>query len=264
MKLALTIAGSDSGGGAGIQADLKTFFSHGVYGMSVITSVTAQNTLGVLGVQNISEDMVYLQMKAVFEDLFPDAVKIGMVSTKEIIEAISEGLEEYKPEKIILDPVMISKSGHRLLEKDAIKTLIEKLVPKALIITPNREEAEVIAERKIKNIEEMKKAAKDIAKLGCRTVLIKGGHLEGNKAIDILYLGEENFVFFEEEKINTKNTHGTGCTFSAAICANLAKGMDIKKAVAYAKLYITRAIKTSGNIGRGWGPVNHFCIRFNN
>lgn len=264
MKLALTIAGSDSGGGAGIQADLKTFFSHGVYGMSVITSVTAQNTLGVLGVQNISEDMVYLQMKAVFEDLFPDAVKIGMVSTKEIIEVISKGLEEYKPKKIVLDPVMVSKSGHSLLEKEAIKTLIEKLVPKAIIITPNREEAEVIAERKIKNIEEMKKAAKDIAKLGCKAVLIKGGHLEGNKAIDILYLGEENFVFFEEEKINTKNTHGTGCTFSAAICANLAKGMDVKKAVAYAKLYITRAIETSEDMGRGWGPVNHFCIRFNN
>ena len=256
MKLALTIAGSDSGGGAGIQADLKTFSAHGVFGMSVITSVTAQNTKAVIGVEDISPEMVYLQMKAVFEDLPPDAVKIGMVSSEAIIKAIARGLDEFNPEKVVLDPVMISKSGHALLKPDAIDALKKELIKRCLVVTPNIPEAQALSGITIKNVEDMKKAAENIMSYGCRAVIVKGGHLEDD-AVDVLFDGND-FRELRSEKIPTKNTHGTGCTFSSAIAANLALGHDLFTSFKLAKEYITSAIKHSVNIGGGAGPVHHF------
>lgn len=256
MKLALTIAGSDSGGGAGIQADLKTFSAHGVFGMSVITSVTAQNTTGVLGIEDISPETVLLQMKAVFEDLYPDAVKIGMVSSREIIKAIAEGLKKYKPEKVVLDPVMISKSGSFLLKPDAVGAFREELIPQSLVITPNLMEAEALSGIKIRDRDSMKDAARKIIDLGAKSVVIKGGHLTGD-ALDIFYDGG-NFYDVASERIKTKNTHGTGCTFSSAIAANLALGYPLVESIRRAKEYITGAIRNALNIGHGVGPTNHF------
>ncbi|MDN5300815.1 MAG: hydroxymethylpyrimidine/phosphomethylpyrimidine kinase [Thermoanaerobacteraceae bacterium] len=256
MKLALTIAGSDSGGGAGIQADLKTFSAHGVFGMSVITSVTAQNTMGVLGIEDISPEMVLLQMKAVFEDLYPDAVKIGMVSNGEIIRAITEGLKKYEPEEVVLDPVMISKSGSHLLKPEAMEALKKELIPLSLVVTPNLMEAEALSGIKIKGKECMRDAAKRILALGAKTVVIKGGHLAGD-ALDIFYDGKD-FYEMASERIVTQNTHGTGCTFSSAIAANLALGYTLLESVKRAKEYITGAIRYSLDIGHGVGPTNHF------
>jgi len=256
MKLALTIAGSDSGGGAGIQADLKTFSAHGVFGMSVITSITAQNTMGVLGIEDISPEMVALQMKAVFEDLYPHAVKIGMVSSEGIIAAIAEGLKCYKPDNVVLDPVMISKSGSRLLKPEAVEALKRKLIPLSLAVTPNLMEARELSGVEIKDKEDMKEAARMILALGARAVIVKGGHLCGDAA-DILYDGRE-FYEFASERIQTNNTHGTGCTFSSAIAANLALGYNLLESVKRAKKYITGAIKHALDIGNGVGPTNHF------
>ncbi|MCG0275072.1 MAG: bifunctional hydroxymethylpyrimidine kinase/phosphomethylpyrimidine kinase [Thermosediminibacteraceae bacterium] len=256
MKLALTIAGSDSGGGAGIQADLKTFSAHGVFGMSVITSVTAQNTKAVLGVEDISPEMVYLQMKAVFEDLAPDAVKIGMVSSEAIIKSIVKGLDEFKPEKVVLDPVMISKSGHALLRPEAVEALKTELLKRCLVVTPNIPEAQVLSGITIKSVEDMKKAAEKIMSYGCRSVIIKGGHLEGD-AVDVFFDGRE-FQELKAKKVPTKNTHGTGCTFSSALAANLALGHDLFTSFKLAKEYITLAIENSIDIGGGAGPVHHF------
>lgn len=256
MKLALTIAGSDSGGGAGIQADLKTYSAHGVYGMSVITSITAQNTTGVLGIEDISPEMVFLQMKAVFEDLYPDAVKIGMVSNEGIIKAVAEGLKTYKPDKVVLDPVMISKSGSHLLKPEAMEALKRELIPLSLVVTPNLMEAGALSGMEIENKEDMKEAARRILDLGARTVVVKGGHLTGD-ALDVFYDGKE-FYEITSERIDTENTHGTGCTFSSAIAANLALGYDLLESIKRAKHYITGAIKNSLDIGHGVGPTNHF------
>jgi len=256
MKLALTIAGSDSGGGAGIQADLKTFSAHGVYGMSVITSITAQNTMGVLGIEDISPDMVYLQMKAIFEDLYPDAVKIGMVSNESIIKMIAKGLKDYNVKNIVLDPVMISKSGSYLLKPEAVEALKEELIPLSLVVTPNLMEAGELIGREIKSVYDMKEAAKRILDFGAKTVVVKGGHLTGD-ALDVFYDGKE-FYEITSERIDTKNTHGTGCTFSSAIAANIALGHDLVESIKRAKAYITGAIKHSLAIGHGVGPTNHF------
>ncbi|ADL06818.1 bifunctional hydroxymethylpyrimidine kinase/phosphomethylpyrimidine kinase [Thermosediminibacter oceani] len=256
MKLALTIAGSDSGGGAGIQADLKTFSAHGVFGMSVITSVTAQNTKAVIGVEDISPEMVYLQIKAVFEDLPPDAVKIGMVSSASIIRSVAKGLDEFGPEKVVLDPVMISKSGHALLKPDAVEALKRELLPRCLVVTPNIPEAKALTGMSIKGVEDMERAAEKIMSYGCRAVVVKGGHLEGD-AVDVFFDGRE-FHRLKSERIFSRNTHGTGCTFSSAIAANLALGRDLFTAVKLAKEYITGAIKNSMDIGGGAGPVHHF------
>lgn len=262
MKKALTIAGSDSCGGAGIQADLKTFSANGVYGMSVITAVTAQNTQGVFAVQDIDEDIIKAQIDAIFTDIIVDAVKIGMVSKISTINAVSEKLEQYKPENVVLDPVMISKSGYSLLKPESKTALINKLIPLASIITPNVPEAEEILKEvkkdntKIETIAEMEKAVKEIYKLGCKNVLLKGGHIKG-EAIDVLYDGKD-IMHFCSERIHTKNTHGTGCTLSSAIASNLALGFGIKDAVKNAKEYITTAIKHSLDIGHGVGPTNHF------
>ena len=262
MKKVLTIAGSDCSGGAGIQADLKTFSAQGVFGMSVITAVTAQNTQGVFDVQDISPEIIGKQIDAIFQDIEVDALKIGMVSQIASIEIICKKLEQYSPKNIVLDPVMISKSGFSLLQPVAKKKLIEKLLPKCDLLTPNLPEAEAILEEvlghkfKIDTIEEMIVAAKEIYKLGPKYVLIKGGHLEG-KAIDILFDGKE-ITYFNCERIPTKNTHGTGCTLSSAIAANLSLGNPIIESVKIAKEYITIAIEHSLDIGKGVGPTNHF------
>lgn len=255
MIKALTIAGSDCSGGAGIQADLKTFTAYGVYGMSVITAITAQNTTGVFSVENISEKMVEAQMDAVFTDIVPDAVKIGMVSSEAIIHAISKKLKEYKPQNIVLDPVMVATSGDALFDTDAQSVLINELMPLADLITPNISEAEILSGIPIKSKNDMIRAARDIAGYYKGAILVKGGHLE-DCADDLLYY--EGFGYWlPEEKINNPNTHGTGCTLSSAIAANLAMGSTMTSAVKNAKQYVHGAIMDGLDLGRGNGPLNH-------
>ena len=267
MKTALTIAGSDSSGGAGIQADLKSFAANGVFGMSVINSVTSQNTTGVFGVYDIPCDVVASQIDAVFKDIFPDAVKIGMVSSAEIINTIADRLKHYNAKNIVLDTVMVSTSGCKLLRDDAIDALTSVLFPIADIITPNLHEAQILCGFDIRSESDMVRAADVIYNKYNVTVLLKGGHL-ANTSNDLLYDGNE--TWFEAVRIDNPNTHGTGCTLSSAIAANLAKGMDIKTAVKSAKDYITGALsdmldlgKGSGalsdmlDLGKGSGPLNH-------
>ena len=257
MFRAFTIAGSDSCGGAGIQADLKSFQANGVYGMSVITAVTVQNTMGVFGIQDITPEIIDGQINAIFKDIRVDAVKIGMVSKIESIKAISKALRNVENlPKVVLDPVMISKSGFNLLSRDAKDTLVKELFPLAELITPNLPEAEEILGIEIKNVEEMKEAALKLKKLGPKAILVKGGHLE-DEATDLLFDGEK-FILLPQEKINTIHTHGTGCTLSSAIEANLAKGMTIEEAVRKAKKYITCAIEHGFELGKGVGSTNHF------
>ena len=256
MKNLLTIAGSDSSGGAGIQADLKTFAALGTYGMSVITAVTAQNTCGVTMVQNIDLKVVEAQITAIFDDIRVDAVKIGMLSDKEIIKIIAQKLRFYQPPIIVVDPVMVSKSGFQLLAPDACETLIKELLPLATLVTPNLPEATVIVGYEVSNKDDMLKAAKDIITLGAKNVLMKGGHLQ-ESADDLLYDGIEA-TWFTGERIDTKNTHGTGCTLSSALAANLALGLSLPEAVRKSKKYITIAINNALNIGSGCGPTHHF------
>ncbi len=257
MFRALTIAGSDSCGGAGIQADLKAFSANGVYGMSVITAVTAQNTMGVFGIQDIDPEMIEAQINVIFEDIRVDAIKIGMVSKIESIKSIAKSLRKVKDlPVVVLDPVMISKSGFNLLSRDAKDTLVKELFPLATLITPNLPEAEEILGIKIETLEDMKQAALKLKELGPKAVLVKGGHLEG-EATDLLFDGKE-FVILEQQRINTKHTHGTGCTLSSTIAANLAKNMTIEEAVRSGKKYITCAIEHGFELGKGVGPTNHF------
>lgn len=256
MKKVLSIAGSDCSGGAGIQADLKTFSAHGVYGMSVITAVTAQNTQGVFAVQDISGDVIAKQIESIYDDIEVDGVKIGMVSQVQTIEAIAEQLRNYLPQIIVLDPVMVSKSGYHLLNPKAEATLIRELLPIAMVVTPNIPEAEVITKTVIGTLKQMEEAAKAIFQMGAKNVLLKGGHLEED-SIDILFDGKE-FSYFSSSRIATKNTHGTGCTLSSAIAANLALGHSLNNAISLAKEYITIAIQNSLSIGNGVGPTHHF------
>ena len=256
MKKALTIAGSDSGGGAGIQADLKTFSAHGVFGMSVITAITAQNTMGVLAVQDVWPEMIAKQMEAIFEDMGADVVKVGMVSQPETIRVIAAGLRKYAPPLIVVDPVMVSKSGDHLLQPEAEAILIAELLPLATLVTPNIPEAEVLVRRRIETLADMEEAARAIQAMGPQNVLLQGGHREDD-ATDILFDGQ-NFVRFEAPRVLTRNTHGTGCTLSSAIAANLAKGLSVEQAVAAAKKYITIAIQQAMPIGKGVGPTHHF------
>ncbi len=256
MKKVLTIAGSDCSGGAGIQADLKTFSAHGVYGMSVIVSVVAENTSRVIEFQDIRPDIIEKQLTAVFEDIDVDAIKIGMLSNAANMVVVTEKLAEYNPKNIVVDPVMYAKNGSPLMDNNAISTLIKKVIPFSDIVTPNIPEAEKISGMEIKNVDDMKTAAKIIYGMGCSNVLLKGGHAEGD-AVDILFDGTE-FSYFTAERIATKNTHGTGCTFSSAIASNLSLGLPVKKAIEKAKKYVTTAIKHSLDIGRGHGPTNHF------
>lgn len=254
---ALTIAGSDSGGGAGIQADLKTFHAFGVYGMSVLTSITAQNTKGVYAVHDIPAEIVGAQIDAVIKDIGADGVKTGMVSNKEIIEIIVDRIKKYKIKQLVVDPVMVAKSSDRLLRKEAEVTLIDELLPVTFLVTPNVFEAEIISGTSIKSVDDAKRAAQIIKRKGPKFVLLKGGHLIEKEAVDILFDGD-SFQYFKAEKIDTVNTHGTGCTFSAAITACLAKGMSINNAVEAAKDFITQAIKNApDNIGEGSGPLYH-------
>jgi hydroxymethylpyrimidine/phosphomethylpyrimidine kinase len=256
MKKVLSIAGSDCSGGAGIQADLKTFSAHGVFGMSVIVSVVAENTSRVIEFQDVRPDMVQKQIDAVFEDIEVDAVKIGMLSSSEIMLAVAEKLKEYRPVNIVIDPVMYAKNGCALMDPNAIDVLIKVIVPLADVITPNIPEAEKMADIDIKSIGDMERAAKIIHNMGCRNVLVKGGHAKGD-AVDVLYDGKE-FCHFSAQRINTKNTHGTGCTYSSAIASNLALGLTVTEAIYKAKQYVTTAIEHSLSIGKGHGPTHHF------
>ena len=256
MKTALTIAGSDCSGGAGIQADLKTMSSLGVFGMSVVVCVVAENTSRVISILDITPKMIEEQMDAIFEDINVDAVKIGMLSTPVCIEAVYKKLIEYKPKNIVVDPVMYAKNGCALMPPSSVDCLLKTIVPLATVITPNIPEAECIADMKISTIDDMKKACEIIHKMGVEHVLVKGGHYEGD-ATDILYDGEQ-FYSFVTERIDTKNTHGTGCTLSSAIASNLANGEDIVSAVKHAKEYVTEAIRYALSIGKGNGPTNHF------
>ena len=253
----LTIAGSDSGGGAGIQADLKTITVLGGFGMSVITALTAQNTLGVQGVYEVPEDFVEKQFDSVATDIGIDAAKTGMLANSKIIRVVSKKLRQYGINKLVVDPVMVAKGGAPLIVNEAKKSLIEELLPLALIITPNIPEAEELAKIKVSSIDDMKKSAEIICGLGAKNVVVKGGHLAGNP-VDILYDGK-NFHEFTSERIDTKNTHGTGCTFSAAIATKLADGKSVFEAVKTAKEYTTTAIRFSLDIGSGHGPTNHLA-----
>ncbi len=257
MRVALTIAGSDSSGGAGIQADLKTFHAHGVFGMSAVTAVTVQNTQKVYDIQEMRPNIVHDQITCLFDDIEIHAVKIGMVSSIELIQAIANALKIVAPPPIVLDPVMISKSGYRLLNQDAQEALIQHLFPLAEIITPNIYEAQALIDRKIMNIDDMKSAALDILKLGAKKVVVKGGHLESDRATDVLCDGHE-FKMLQSRWVATKNTHGTGCTFSSAIAANIALDKTFFEAVTLAKAYITGAIEHALAMGKGHGPPHHF------
>ncbi len=258
LPTALTVAGSDCSGGAGIQADLKTFSANGVFGMSVITSVVAENTSRVISVENMPPKMISDQFDAVFEDIAVNAVKVGMLSDEIRMRVTSEKLAEYSPEFVVIDPVMIAKGGHALMEQDAVDALKRLIIPLAFVLTPNIPEAEAISGMKITNTHEMENAAGIIHELGAKNVIIKGGHLEGeNESCDVLFDGC-GFYYYSSRRIDTKNTHGTGCTFSSAIAANLAKGKSVCDSVAEAKKYVQTAIEHSLEIGRGHGPTNHF------
>ncbi|MDM8544175.1 bifunctional hydroxymethylpyrimidine kinase/phosphomethylpyrimidine kinase [Desulfococcaceae bacterium HSG9] len=257
MRIALTIAGSDSSGGAGIQADLKTFQAHGVFGMSAVTAVTVQNTQKVYAIQEMRPQIVYDQIVCLFNDTPIHAVKIGMAASADLIEAIADAFKKVPAPAIVLDPVMISKSGFPLLHKESAQALIEKLFPLAQVVTPNIYEAEKLVGSEISNTSGMQKAAVAIAELGASKVVVKGGHLGDGDATDILYDGQD-FQQISSPRIKTSNTHGTGCTFSSAIAANLALGKNFFEAVTQAKTYITGAIEHALDIGKGHGPTHHF------
>ena len=257
----LTIAGSDSGGGAGIQADLKTVAALGCYGMSAITALTAQNTLGVSGIHPVPADFAAAQISAVLGDIGADAVKIGMLYSAELIRVVAEQLRKFGARNIVLDPVMVAQSGDRLLRDDAVGALTEHLMPLADVVTPNLPEAEVLVGRRIRSLEDMHAVAGDLGRFGSRSILIKGGHREEEDSSDLLYLCRENrFVTFAAGRIVSRNTHGTGCTLSSAIAAFLAKGEALEDAVRRAKEYISHAIRAGAGytLGRGHGPVHHF------
>ena len=259
MKTALSIAGSDSSGGAGIQADIKTFQALGVYGMSAITAVTVQNTQKVYAIQEINPDIVQGQISCLFEDMDINAIKLGMVASLELIKAISEVLaaQQVLP-PLVLDPVMISKSGYRLLNLNSQNSLVLDLFPLALVVTPNIPEAEALLHRDIKSIEDMSQAAQDIHQMGAANVVLKGGHASSAQVTDIVYAGGQ-LDFIQAPRINTPNTHGTGCTFSSAIAASLALGLDLRAAVQKARHYISTALTHSLSLGKGYGPTHHFA-----
>ena len=256
MKKVLTIAGSDCSGGAGIQADLKTFSAHGVFGMSVIVSVVAENTFRVLDIQDVTPEMIGKQIDAVFEDMGADAVKVGMLSQPACMQAVADKIRQYHMPHVVIDPVMYAKNGCPLMDPGSIDKLIQEVIPLAQVLTPNIPEAEKIAGISIHSVEDMKQAARIIHKMGCQTVLVKGGHAQGD-ALDLLFDGEE-FYSFSAPRIDTKNTHGTGCTYSSAIAANLALGLPLQEAVGQAKEYVTTASRHALPIGKGNGPTHHF------
>jgi hydroxymethylpyrimidine/phosphomethylpyrimidine kinase len=257
----LTIAGSDSGGGAGIQADLKTFSALGCYGMSVVTALTAQNTTGVTGIHAVPPDFIVQQMTAVFSDIGTDAVKIGMLYSAELIQAVSDGLRRHEASNIVLDPVMVAQSGDKLLQDAAITALKDHLLPLATVLTPNLPEAAVLLGQEVKGLDDMQAAAKNLAAFGSRSVLLKGGHAQGDDSSDVLYIAEDDLcVVLGDRRVRTANTHGTGCTLSSAIAAYLAKGEAIAPAIRKAKTYIGEAIRAGApyRLGHGSAPVHHF------
>ena len=258
MKIprALTIAGSDSSGGAGIQADLRTFSALGVYGTSAVTALTSQNTQGVNGIVEVGPDFVSSQIRSVVLDIGVDAVKTGMLSNAAVISRVSSDLKELKLEKVVVDPVMVATSGDRLLNADAIEALVSQLFPIVLIITPNLQEAEVLSGMRVECADDMKRAAVKLRGLGPKYVVIKGGHLPGSP-MDLLWDGR-NFCEYVGVRYQTPNTHGTGCTFASAIAAFLARGLSVEDAVGKAKTYITGAIARGLPLGLGHGPVHHF------
>ena len=255
MKTALTIAGSDTIGGAGIQADIKTMTVNGVYAMSVITALTAQNTLGVTGIMEVTPEFLALELDAVFNDIFPDAVKIGMVSSEKLIEVIADKLKQYKAKNIVVDPVMVATSGSKLIKSSAVNSLCLNLLPLATLVTPNIPEAEVLSGIAVKTEKDMITAAEIIYKKYKCNVLCKGGHLT-DSANDLLYSGND-CIWFKGKKINNPNTHGTGCTLSSAVASNLAKGLDLKTSIKCAKDYLTASLNAMLNLGKGNGPLQH-------
>lgn len=255
MNTALTIAGSDSCGGAGIQADIKTMTCNGVYAMSAITALTAQNTTGVTGIMEVTPDFLKEQIKAVVTDIFPDAVKTGMVSSSALIKVIADSIKEYNLKNVVVDPVMVATSGAKLISDDAIETLKTELLPLATLITPNIPEAEVLFGSKIQSKEDMEKAAQEINKKFNCAVLLKGGH-SLNDANDYLFDGKEG-TWFQGNRIQNTNTHGTGCTLSSAIASGLAKGLNLKESVTQAKAYISGALAAMLDLGKGSGPMQH-------
>jgi hydroxymethylpyrimidine/phosphomethylpyrimidine kinase len=257
MRTALTIAGSDSGGGAGIQADLKTFAAHGVYGTSALTAVTAQNTLGVTTWQALPADLVIAQIEAVAGDIGADAVKTGMLANAAIVEAVAATIESLELPLVVVDPVMVAKGGDSLLEEDAIHAIRAELLPRAHVVTPNIPEAEILAGIPIRSLEEMRLAGRRILELGPRVVLVKGGHLEGPEAIDVVCTGTEEYEL-RGRRVSSRHTHGTGCTLASAIAANLALGKPDRQAIEDARAYLEGAIEHAPGIGRGHGPLNHF------
>lgn len=255
MKNILTIAGSDSCGGAGIQADLKTMCALGVYGMSVITAITAQNSMGVFDVQEVSENMIQKQLEVLFEDIQIDAIKIGMLSSDNVIKIVASNLKKYNGKNIIIDTVMLSKNRYKLLKDEGIEAL-KTLISLGTVITPNIPEAEVLANMEIKNENDMIEAGKKIQSFGAKNILIKGGHREDN-CTDILILESGKIVKFPAVRIETKNTHGTGCTLSSAIASFIGKGYSVEESIKLSKEYITQTIKNSFPLGKGVGPLGH-------
>lgn len=258
MKKILTVAGSDCSGGAGIQADIKTISAHGMYAMSVITALTAQNTTGVSGIFNVTPEFVSQQMECVFNDIFPDSIKTGMMSEPEIISAVSASFRKFHAENIVVDPVMISTSGSRLLSEKAVDAVTEELFPLARVITPNIPEAEVLSGIKISGIEDMEKAARIISEKTSAAILVKGGHSTAD-ATDLL-LDDGQILTFSAERIDNPNTHGTGCTLSSAIACGLAAGLSVCESIHAAKNYLTGAIRAQLNLGKGSGPVDHLYL----
>jgi len=256
IKRVLTIAGSDSGGGAGIQADLKTFSAFGVYGMSVITAVTAQNSVRVNSIVGLDPEFVSLQFESVFVDIGIDGVKTGMLYSPGIVQVIARKLEKSRIPFVVVDPVMVATGGDLLLEPEGLEIMKKELIPLATLLMPNIHEAEVLSEMTIHSVDDMKAAARKIHSMGCKAVLIKGGHLSGD-AVDLLFDGE-GFARFTAPRINTKNTHGTGCTYSAAVASNLVKGESLKEAIKISKIFVTKAIEQAFSLGKGHGPLNHF------
>lgn len=257
MKTALTIAGSDSGAGAGIQADLKTFAAHGVYGTSAITAVTAQNTLGVVCWQALPADLVTAQIEAVVGDLGADSVKIGMLATAAIVEAVVAAIRALDLPEVVVDPVMVAKAGDRLIDDEAIAAMRSELLPRAHVVTPNVPEAEVLAGMPVRTLDDMRRAGERILRTGPRVVLVKGGHLESDESVDVACMASGTFEV-RRPRIQTRHTHGTGCTLSSAIAANLARGLTDREAIEGARDYLDGALRHAPGLGKGHGPLNHF------
>jgi hydroxymethylpyrimidine/phosphomethylpyrimidine kinase len=257
MRTVLTIAGSDSGGGAGIQADLKTFAALGVYGTSAITAVTAQNTIGVAAIFPLASDLVIAQIEAVASDIRVHATKTGMLATSAIAEAVAATIEELDLPNVVVDPVMVAKSGERLLDDEGVRTLCTELLPRALVVTPNIPEAEILSGRRIASTDDAREAARRIHGMGPSAVIVKGGHAAGDEIVDLLFDGER-FSELRTARVPTRHTHGTGCTFASAIAANLALGRSLADATAAAQAYVVGAIRHGLPSGQGHGPLNHF------